>query len=475
MLALTNHLLEDKLRNKNNVHPYIPNSVKEIQEEMLKDIGVNNIDELYDDIPEELKFKGRMNLPDACNSEFELKKHVEEILAKNISTTENISFLGGGSYNHYVPSVVDEVINRSEFLTAYAGEPYEDHGRFQALFEYESLMGELLDCDVVNVPTYDWGQAVSTACRMAGRLAQRDEILVCEAISPDRMLVLKNYCEPVMKVETFRINAATGEINLEDLQSKINKNTAGIYFENPNYFGVIESKGQAIADLIHNAGGELVVGVDPVSLGILTPPMQYGADIVCGDIQGLGNHMGFGGTLAGFIGTRDEERYVMEFPSRLFGLAKTEVEGEWGFDDVAYDRTSFGVREKGKEFIGTASALYGIATAVHLSLMGPEGMKEVGQTCLQKSLYLKNQLQKVAGVKIKYSSSSFKEFVIDFSTSGKSINEINKSLLEENIFGGKDLSVDFDGLKDCALFCVTETISKREIDKLVDALTKILN
>ena len=460
---------------KNGVHPYIPNSVKEVQEEMLKDIGVNSVDELYDDIPEELKFKGKMNIPDACKSEYELKKYVNGILAKNKSTEEVTSFLGGGSYKHFVPSVVDEVINRSEFLTAYAGEPYEDHGRFQALFEYESLMGELLDCDVVNVPTYDWGQAASTACRMAGRLAEKDEILVCEAISPDRMLVIKNYCEPVMKVTTFGVDEKTGLINLEDLKSKINENTAGIYFENPNYFGVIENKGKQIAELIHSNGGEMVVGVDPVSLGILTPPMQYGADIVCGDIQGLGNHMGYGGTLAGFIATRDEEKYVMEFPSRLFGIGKTEVEGEWGFDDVAYDRTSFGVREKGKEFIGTAAALYGIATAVHLSLMGPEGMKEVGQTCLQKSIYLKDRLAELNGVNIKYSSASFKEFVVDFSGTGKSVSEINKALLNENIFGGKDLTIDFSDLKDCALFCVTETISKDEIDNLVNTLSKILN
>lgn len=461
--------------NTNNVHPYIPNSVKEVQDEMLKDIGVSSIDELYDDIPDELKFKGKMNIPDACSSEFELRKHVEGILSKNKSTSECTSFLGGGSYKHYVPAVVDEVINRSEFLTAYAGEPYEDHGRFQALFEYESLMGELLDCDVVNVPTYDWGQAASTACRMAGRLAHKDEILICEAISPDRRLVIKNYCEPVMKVTTFKIDQATGEIDIDDLKSKINGNTAGIYFENPNYFGVIESKGEEIAKLIHSNGGELVVGVDPVSLGILTPPMQYGADIVCGDIQGLGNHMGFGGTLAGFIGTRDEEKYVMEYPSRLFGIAKTELEGEWGFDDVAYERTSFGVREKGKEFIGTAAALYGIATAVHLSLMGPQGMKEVGQTCLQKNLYLRKQIVNIKGIKIKYSSATFKEFVVDFSNSGKSVNEINKKLLEKNIFGGKDLTIDFDGLKDCALFCVTETISKSEIDDLVKALNSIIN
>ena len=164
------------------IHPYIPNSVPEVKEQMLKEIGAKNIDELYQDIPNSLRLKKKMNLPEALVSEMELKQHVEKILNKNISINEYISFLGGGCAAHYVPSICDEINGRSEFLTAYAGEPYEDHGRFQALFEYQSLMAELIDVDVVNVPTFDWAQAASTSCRMAQRITKRNKILISKFI-----------------------------------------------------------------------------------------------------------------------------------------------------------------------------------------------------------------------------------------------------------------------------------------------------
>ena len=456
------------------VHPYIPNSAPKVKAEMMKDIGISDIDELYEDIPEHLRFKGKMNIPGPVLSEVDLKKEINRILAKNSNVEEYISFLGGGTAQHYVPAICDEVIGRSEFLTAYAGEPYEDHGRFQALFEYESLMAELLDVDVVNVPTYDWGQAVSTSIRMAGRIAKRDEMLVSEAISPDRMRILKNYCEPVMKITIVAHDPVSGKLDINDLKNKWSDKVAGVYFENPTYFGVIQDHGQDIADLVHQNNGVVVVGVDPSSLGILTPPSGYGADITCGDIQSLGNHMYFGGILGGFIATRDEEKYVMEYPSRLFGICKTEVEGEWGFGDVAYDRTSFGVREKGKEFIGTAAALYGISTAVYLSLMGPKGMQELGQHLVQKARYTMESLSKINGVAIKFASPHFKEFVVDFSGTGKPYSQINKALLEQKIFGGKDLTADFPELKNCALFCVTEMISKQDIDTMVEALKTVI-
>ncbi len=185
---------------KSMVHPYIPNSVPEIKEQMLREIGVKDIEELYGDIPDFLRFKGKMNLPEALVSEYDLKRHVEGILTKNKTCQEFTSFLGGGCSQHYVPAICDEINSRSEFLTAYAGEPYEDHGRFHALFEYQSMMAELLDMDVVNVPTYDWGQAASTAIQMASRITDRNEILISATISPDRLLIIQNYCNPLLKL-----------------------------------------------------------------------------------------------------------------------------------------------------------------------------------------------------------------------------------------------------------------------------------
>jgi len=457
------------------IHPYIPNSVPEVKAQMLKKIGVKNIEELYADIPESLKFKGELNLPDPLLSEYALKRHVEKILSKNRTCGENISFLGGGCWQHYVPAICDEINRRSEFLTAYAGEPYEDHGRFQALFEFESLVAELLDMDVVNVPTYDWCQAASTSLRMAERITGRSEVLIADTISADRFLAIKNYCIPEVTIRTIKHNPKTGLLDLDDLKSKISKDTAGIYFENPSYLGFIEHQGQAISDIVHENGALSVVGVDPISLGVLLPPSNYGADIVCGEIQPLGVHMFYGGALGGFIATRDEEKFVMEFPSRLFGIAKTAVEDEWGFGDVAYDRTSFGVREKGKEFVGTAAALWGITAAVYLSLMGPKGVQELGKVILQKSQYTMKKLSELNGVKAPlFNASHFKEFVVDFNETGKTVEEINKSLLENGIFGGKDLSKEFTELGNCALYCVTEIHTKEDIDYLVQTLKDYL-
>ena len=258
-----------------NVHPYIPNSVPDVKKKMLEEIGVKDIDELYASIPEELRFRGKLNLPPPLMSEYSLKRHVENILSKNQSCKENLSFLGGGCYQHYVPAVCDEINQRSEFLTAYAGEPYEDHGRFQALFEYQSLMGELLDMDVVNVPTYDWCQAASTSLRMAGRITRRHEVLVADTVSPERFMAIKNYCHPVVEVQTVKHNPETGYVDIDDLKSKISSKTAAFYFENPSYLGFLETNGQTLSDIVHESGALSVVGIDPTSLGVIIPPSLF--------------------------------------------------------------------------------------------------------------------------------------------------------------------------------------------------------
>ena len=459
---------------KKMIHPYIPNSVPDVKEEMLREIGVKDIDELYASIPENLRFRGDMNLPDPILSEYALKRHVEKILSKNKTCEENISFLGGGCWQHYVPAVCDEINQRAEFLTAYAGEPYEDHGRFQALFEYQSLMAELLDMDVVNVPTYDWAQAAATSIRMASRITGRDEVLLQDIIFKDRFLVIKNYCTPVVKIKTVKHDPETGMMDIVDLKSKISSNTAAVYFENPSYLGFIETQGENISSIAHEDGALSIVGVDPISLGVIVPPSHYGADIVCGDIQSLGVHMNYGGGLGGFIATPDEEKFVMEYPSRLFGVAKT-IEGEYGFGDVAYERTSFAEREKGKEFVGTMAALWGITAGVYLALMGPKGMQELGKTIMQRSQYAMKKISEIDGINAPFfKSPHFKEFVVDFNETGKSVKSINRSLLRYGIFGGIDLSKEFPELGNSALYCVTEIHTKEDIDRLVQSLREVL-
>ena len=457
-------------------HPYIPNSVKEVQDEMLSTIGLSSLEDLHSEVPDCIKLNREMNLPKAMHSEYELKKHVEKILKKNTTCEENLNFLGYGCYQHYVPAVCDEVNTRAEFLTAYGGEPYNDFGRFQSLFEYESLVAELVDMDVVSVPTFDLSQAASTAVRMASRINGRKEALVPKTIHMERFLVMKNYCDPDISFTFIDYDKNTGLLDLDDLKEKMNEKVCAVYIENPSALGFIETQGQQISDIAHEAGAISIVGVDPISLGVLAPPSQYGADIVVGDVQTLGNHMNFGGGQSGFISTRDEEKYVLEYPSRLFGIAPTDVEGEYGFGDVAYDRTSFGnLREKGKEFVGTQSALLGITAGVYLSLMGPKGMYEVGQSIMQNSQYAAKKLSEIKGVSLKFNSPFFKEFILDFNSTNKTVKEINSKLLEKGIFAGKDLSEDYKELGQCGLYCVTEIHTKEMIDTLVEELKNVLN
>ncbi len=458
-----------------SVHPYIPNSVPAVKAQMLRKAGAESVEDFYEDVPVELRLKENMDLPEPLPSEYALKRHVEGILARNKTAGEYLSFLGAGCWQHYVPAVCDEVNRRGEFLTAYAGEPYDDHGRFQALFEYASMMGELLNMDVVNVPTYDGFQATATSLRMASRITGRYEVLVARTISGDLLSRIRDYCKPKIKIKLIGYDSWTGQLDLDALKTEISSKTAAIYFENPSYLGFIETRGDEIARIAHDHGAVCVVGVDPISLGILTPPVEYGADIVCGDIQPLGMHMQFGGGHAGFIATRDEKTYVMEYPSRLFGIAPTCVPGEHGFGDVAYERTSFAVREEGKEWVGTAAALWGITAGVYLALMGPEGMVEIGEGIMSRSRYAMLEMNRIEGVKAPvFQSPHFKEFVVNFDGTGKTVAEINKALLAREIFGGKGLTREFPELGNSALYCVTEVHTKDDIDRLVSALKEVV-
>lgn len=456
------------------MYPYIPNSEESVQKEMLDYIGAGSIEELIADIPEEMRMKHKMALPDPFCDEAGLVRHVNTILDKNKTAQELICFLGAGCYNRYVPALVDEVVNRSEFLTAYAGEPYEDHGRFHAMFEYQSMMAELLDMDVCNVPNYDGSQAVGTALRMATRIARRSEVLIPKNINPDTLKAVKTYLQPDIKITYVDYNSNTGRICLDSLKEKLTDKTAAVLVMNPNFFGIVEDKVGQIAEMAHEKGALMVAYVEPSTLGVLTPPSRYGADIACGDIQALGMHMNYGGGVAGFIATKDEPRFVDEYPSRLFGIAPTS-EKEWGFGDVLWERTSFANRDSAKEFVGTHAALWGIAAGVYLASMGPQGMKELGEAVLQRQVCLRKNLAGVKGLSLeKFSGVPFQEIVVDFSASGKSVKEINDKLLEKGILGGYDLGKDFPELAGCMLLAVTEQTSAEDIKALVSALGEIL-
>jgi len=248
-----------------------------------------------------------------------------------------------------------------------------------------------------------------------------------------------------------------------------------VYFENPSYLGFIETQGEEIAEIAHGKGAEVIVGADPSSLGILTAPADYGADFVVGEYQPLGLHMQWGGGLAGFVCTRDDKRYVAEFPGLLYGITTSIKEDEYCFGEVFYERTSYASREKGKDFIGTTTALFGIIAGVYLAIMGPQGMKELGEGIMQRVEYARVLLSKIDGITFPLKKSvCFKEFVVNFEGTGKSVAEINKALLDYKIFGGKDLSKQFPEYGSSALFCITEVHTGEDIKKLVLALEQII-
>jgi len=462
-------------RENSIVYPYIPNSVPAVKRQMLREVNASSTEDFYQDIPRSLRLTQPLNLPPPLLDECALKRHVESILAKNRPSGKILSFLGAGCYQHHVPAICDEINQRGEFLTAYAGEPYDDHGRFQALFEYASMMGELLNMDVVNVPTYDGFQAAATALRMASRITERREVLLCGTINPAKLSKIRDYAQHELQIRLMPYDSATGRLNLDALRAALSSRAAAVYFENPSYLGFLETQGAEIAETAHACGALCVVAVDPSTLGILTPPADYGADIVCGDIQPLGMHMQFGGGQAGFIATRDEEQFVSEYPSRLFGIAPTAAPGEYGFGDVAYERTSFAQREQGKEWVGTAAALWGITAGVYLALMGPQGMADLGRSIMLKCRYAMRVLDRIPGVTAPaFEGAHFQEFVVRFDSTSKAVAQVNEELLAQDIYGGKDLSREFPELGNCALYCISEVHTRGDLDRLAHALAEVM-
>ena len=453
-------------------YPYIPNSNQAVRAEMLNSLGVKSVQEIYSFIPEELRMNRPLNLPAPLLAESDLKRHVDGLLAKNRTCAEAVSFLGAGCYDHYVPAICDEINGRSEFLTAYSGDTYVDHGKNQAFFEFTSLMGELLEMDCVSFPTYDGAAAASTAVMMAHRITGRGKYIVPRGMGWELEAQISNYCGRLEKLKVG--SRADGQLDLEELERQLSDEVACVLIQNPTFFGHLEEQGEQIAALAHRAGAKFIVYADPSSLGVIAPPVRYGADIVCGDIQPLGIHMSYGSGLGGYLATPVKSEYVLNYPHHLYGIFENDA-GERGYFRSLPERTSYYRRAEGVEFLGTCVGLWAITAAVYLSVMGPEGMRELGENILLKSRYAKQRLASIPGVSLLFQpSTSFKEFTVNFDQTGKTVAQINRALREDyNMFGGLDLSGHYD-VGQSALYCVTEKTIQGQIDLLCDALGTIL-
>jgi glycine dehydrogenase subunit 1 len=455
----------------------MPNSTPDTKSAMMRAVGVADVDELFEQIPADHLLATPIALGAGIRAESTLQRHVRKLLDRNESCAENLNFLGAGCWQHHVPAVCDEIGSRSEFLTPVWGTPSSDHGRNQAWFEYASQLGELVGMEFVGLPVYSWGAAAGHALRMAARITDRHEVLVPGSLDPERLAVIKTYCGPSevnhpITVVTVRHDPATGKLDQADLEAKLSDATAAVYLETPNYLGVIEAGAVAIAELAHGHGAEMVVGVDPISLGVLLPPSEYGADIVVGTTQPLGVHMNAGGGVGGFIATRDEERYAREYPTLQVSLADTIVPGERAFGMTLFHQSSYGSREDGNDWTGNSVYLWTVVNAVYMALMGPRGFAEIGETIVRNSAYAARRVEGIPGVRVRWPSGFFKEFVVDFSETGKTVAQINETLRGKAIFGGKDLSADFPELGQAALYCVTEIHTESDITALVGALTE---
>ena len=457
-------------------HPYMANSTEALEQELLEAVGARSVEQLFVQIPAEHRLKGDLDLPPALPSEVDLRRHLLDLLSRNESCERNLSFLGGGIWQHHVPAVVDEIVRRSEFVTPVWGTPSSDHGRNQAWFEFASQLGELVGMEFVGLPVYSWGAAAGHAVRMAARLTGRAHILVPSTISPERLAVIRTLCgspelADSIEVELVGFDPDTGGIDLDDLRAKLSPRTAAVLFDNPSFLGGIEPNAAEIATLARERGAETIVGVDPSSLGLLAPPSAYGADIVVGTTQPLGVHMSCGGGAGGFIATRDDERYAHQYPTLILSIART-IAGEHGFGISLFEQTSYGAREDGNDWTGNSVYLWAVANAVYMTMLGPEGFAELGRAIVGRSHYAARRLAAVDGVKIRFPEGFFKEFVVDFSGTGKTVAQVNATLRERGIFGGKDLSRDFPELGQSALYCVTEVHTQADLDRLASAVAE---
>ncbi len=459
-------------------HPYMANSVPALQREMLASIGADSIDELFGQIPKDHLLQRPLDLPPQL-SENELRRYVLRTLGRNQTAETNLSFLGAGIWQHHVPAAVDEIVRRNEWLTSIFGEPSSDHGRNQAWFEFCSQLGELLEMDLVGLPVRSWGTAAGHALRMASRLTQRHEVAIVRAIDPERLSVMRNYCEPPempghIAIRLIGYDPETGKVDLDDLRRAVGDQTAAVYFEVPSYLGTIEGQADEVAAIAKAAGALTIVGVDPISLGVLAAPVHYGADIVVGTIQTLGVHMHAGGGAGGFIATRDEDRYAAEYPTLFISISETIEPGEYGFGLGLFHQSSYGLRDKGNDWTGHSVYMWAIAATAYMAMMGPRGFEDVGSRILQRAHHAAKRLACIDGVRIIFQQDFFKEFLVNFDATGRSVEEINQSLRGQGIFGGKDLSREFPELGQTALFSVTEIHSLDDIERLSGALQKAI-
>ena len=429
---------------------YIPNTTDE-QAEMLATLGIDSIDRLFADIPEEYR-NPALKLP-APLSELEIQRELGGMAAKNRSLGSGPSFLGAGSYNHFIPSIIKPLITRGEFITAYT--PYQaeaSQGTLQVIYEFQTLICNLYGMEVANAGMYDGATSLAEAVLMACRVTKREKVALADTVSPAYSAVIHTYCQS--QDIAVEVVSPTNAI--------LDNETACLVLQYPNYFGNIEDM-QGLIDLAHSNGGLAVVSTDPTAMGMFQTPGHYGADIVTGDGQPLGIPSSYGGPYVGLFATKQE--YIRQMPSRLSGRT-VDKNGKTGYVLTLQTREQHIRRERATSNICTNEALYALASTIYLAAMGKQGLHQVAELCYHKSHYAAAKIAELPGYSLPIDSPFFQEFVIQCPISPANIN---KKLMDRNILGGLDVS---EQIQNGMLLCVTEMSSQDDIDALVTALSE---
>lgn len=446
------------------MYPYLP--VTECDKElMLEAIGVNTIDDLFQHIPTELQLNRRLNINDSM-SELEVESYINKIADLNSNTDDLTCFLGAGAYDHYIPSLIKHITSRSEFFTAYT--PYQpeiSQGTLQAIFEYQTMIANLTGMDVSNASLYDGATACAEAAQMAVGITRRKSIIISNTTNPETRKVINTYMK-CKNLNVIEIDEVDGVTDVERLKTELNKDIAAVIIQTPNFFGIVEELSE-VEKLVHENKSLLIVSCDPISLGILKSPGEYGADIVCGEGQSLGNNLNYGGPYLGFLATTNKN--LRKMPGRIIGET-TDKDGKRGFVLTLQSREQHIRRERASSNICSNQGLNALTAAIYLTTLGKKGIREVAYQSMQKSHYAYDQLIKSGKYKPVFNKPFFKEFVV---TSNNSVEDTNEILLQNKIMGGYDLEKEYPHYKNSTLLCVTEKRTKSEIDNLVSVLEGI--
>ncbi len=447
--------------------PYIPNT-DEDRHAMLQAIGVESIDELFEMIPSELHLGRALNLPPAMG-ELELAAHMGDLAAKNTPASQAVCFLGAGSYDHFIPAVVDFVASRSEFYTSYT--PYQaeaSQGTLKALFEYQTLITQLTGMDVSNASLYDGAGAVAEAVLMACNVTRRHaKVVALSTVHPEYRQVLQTYLQN-LETRLVTVDAPCGTASPDALDSVIDEQTSCVVVQHPNFFGCLEDVTK-LAAIAHAKGAALIVVADPISLGLLKRPGDCGADIVVAEGQSLGTPMSFGGPYLGILACR--EKFLRRMPGRLVGETVDRRDRRcWVL--TLQTREQHIRREKATSNICTNQGLMALRATVYLSAMGPHGLRSTAELCLKKARYALDQWTGEGLLERVFTAPTFKEFVVR--VPGGRIDDLLSAASEGGIMAGVPLECWYPNLKDCLLVAVTEKRTKGEIDRMTAIIRSVL-